>query len=104
MPRTAVPAAARPGRVRAAPRKCLPAAPVQGSCRTSGNYPTSGVPQPSDGLDGDQGLSVIVPFISVEWPGNLQTHESGPAPSCNTGKVTQVDSPPPTHLRWATNR
>jgi hypothetical protein len=53
---------------------------------------------------GAQGTSVTVPFISAEWPGKLQKKEYGPAPSFATGTLTDVLSPPPTTLLWATTR
>ena len=56
-------------------------------------------PRPLSG----QGTSVIVPFISAEWPGKLQKNEY-PSPSLATGTVNEVLSPPPTTLLWATTR
>src|SRR5690606_34717527 len=49
-------------------------------------------------------LTVMVPFMSAEWPGKLQKNEFGPAPSLATGKVTEVLSPPPTSFECAMTR
>ncbi len=50
-------------------------------------------------------LTVSVPFIRVEWPGKLQKNEYGPPLAIlATGKLTEVLSPPPISLLWATTR